>query len=523
MLHHILARIIDTVRPLGEVLYARRRDIFKYGLIFTAVYLFLFITLRYVLPESWTRPLRPVTGVLFAPLGQGGVGDEIRLDVLNVKTLKLSPEQIRPSIEATGTIEFFEKVTIVSKSAGRIEKLYVREGQRVKKGQLLAQIEKLPLQLELRKAKAAMASSRSRLRLSTEKYQNARSGIEIKLKAIEKQTTQVRELKASLDKIRVTYDRKKKLYEQEGLSDEEFETLKTAVISREAKYLMARNDLEMSYVGYRDQDIRKKGLKVAGNSKTRREQIAGINTRIEKAELEVARSGVRSSEAQLHSLKILLKETSIRSPINGIVAARNKSVGEQVAGGAAGGEQGAIMVLVDIDRVYAGVNIREADLARIQEGLELEFKVDVYKNKKFSGKISIISPLIDPKTHTIGIKALVANPGHKLRPGMFIRANLLTGEAATTLRIPAKALLPREKNKAWAFVIKKNRVVKRAVTTGKQRGDRIEILSGLKSGEQIALEKLSQLREGLAVKPRPQNAKQNAAINETPASGADAN
>ena len=368
-------------------------------------------------------------------------------------------------------------MNISSKISGRIERIYVKEGDVVRKGQVVAQIERLSMELEIKKQTASLDAAKSSLKLAQERYDNACRNIEKSFKGIERQITQVRELKAGMDKMRKTYERKKILFDANppGISLEEFETVKTSLISMEARYLMSKKALEISQVGFRDIDIRSKGKSVPTSKTTKFKVLVDINTRIEKAQVNVARSGVKSVQAELNNVRTLLRETRIISPINGVVATLNMSVGEQVRGGAAVNPTEALMVIVDINRVYAVMDIRESELKNIAVKMKFEFTVDAFQDQTFQGRIDIINPLVDGKTHTVTVKSLVQNTGLKPRPGMFMRGKIIIGHPEKVMVMPIKAVQPREGNNAWVFLIKENRVYRTEVETGRQFGDVIEI------------------------------------------------
>jgi len=128
------------------------------------------------------------------------------------------------------------------------------------------------------------------------------------------------------------------------------------------------------------------------------------------------------------------------------------------------------------------------------------FTSDVYEKETFTGRIEIINPVIDPKTHTLEVKALVRNPGFRLRPGMFIRANITSGEAREMILIPTAAIVPGEGEAASVFVIRQNVCYKQAVRLGRQLDNVVEIKEGLNPGDMVAADNVSQLREGLKVR-----------------------
>ncbi len=470
-------------------------------------YILIFVLLG-VIPSQWTKNinsfleksmvLRPIARIFKLENSKSEIVD---LDMLSVKSLLVQPEKKTPIISALGSIEYFEKVDIVSKTSGSIQKIYVKEGEVIHKGQLLVQMETLQLELEQKKNRSQYESAVSTLKLAEEKYEKAKNAVEIREIEVEKRKTQVKELKAELDKIRTTYYGKQALFREHGVSKEEYENTKTAVVAAEAKFLLSKKDLDISQVGFRDEDLKIRGLAIPKEPEKKAKAFVLLNTRIEKAEVDVAVSQVNSAKAALDSTDELLRTTSIRSPIDGIVAFRNKHVGEFVNQGSVTSSEHAIMVLVNISSVYAKLNLKESELKILKKGMSLDFSVDVFPEEKFQGSITVINPIIDPKTHTAEIKALLKNPAMKLKPGMFLRGTVTTGKPEFVILLPSTAISPKEGDNAWVFTIKESLVLKSEVKTGRHFDDKIEIKSGLEVGDIVATEKLSQLKEGTKVKP----------------------
>lgn len=457
------------------------------------------------LPAAWTQPIRGAGELAFAPfhwMGAAPSDGERSKDegfAMEVRALRVTPSEIVPQISSAGEIEYLEKFDIVSKSPGRIEKLFVEEGERVKAGQLLAQIERLPLELQLSRQRANLEAAASQFELAKERYRDARLETEIEYQRIEQQITETKQLRAQLDRTRETFRGREILFNEGAISREEFLQSRQELINREAEYLVARKDLDIARVGFRDQDIRERGLEVPEDPDERTALLIDINTRTQKAERDAAEAQMKAAAAELRSTQVLLNETEIVSPADGMVARRNKSVGEEVAGGSAADSAQAIMVIVKIDRVYAVVNVKETESQAVKTGQTMKFQADVFPDREFTGSVRLISPLVDPKTHTVAVKAMASNPGYTLRPGMFIRGAILTGAPRKAILIPESALQPLEDNRARVFVIREGRVYRTEVQTGKQQEDRVEIESGLEAGDLIAVEKFSLLREGLKV------------------------
>ncbi|MCR9141871.1 MAG: efflux RND transporter periplasmic adaptor subunit [bacterium] len=443
-------------------------------------------------------PVRALPGV-FSFSGGGGADTGGALQEL--KVARAQGEEIEATLESSGEIEYFEKVDIVAKTAGRLDKIFVQKGAIVKSGQALAQLERLPLELQARQQRAAVQGEEAQLRLVEERYANARRGIERREKEISSQRTLVKQLRAVLDKARATFRGQEILHNAGGISREEYETARTELISREADYLRAKKELEILEVGFRDSDLRAAGMTVPSNSMARFKMFVDLNTRTEKAEVDVQRSRVESARAELQNTAKLLDEATLRTPIAGVVATRNASPGEEVRPGGVANSQDALLVVVDISKVYALVNIREADVKNLQPGMKLRFTVDVYPDEEYEGVIKLIDPIVDSQTHTVGVRAELKNPDFKLRPGMFLRGAVVTGEKKQAVLIPAGALQPGDGDQGVVFVVREDRVYRVEVTPGRRREERVEILDGLKADDLVALEKFSLLRDGLKVQP----------------------
>ncbi|MCB1158574.1 MAG: efflux RND transporter periplasmic adaptor subunit, partial [Leptospiraceae bacterium] len=188
----------------------------------------------------------------------------------------------------------------------------------------------------------------------------------------------------------------------------------------------------------------------------------------------------------------------------GVVSERYKSRGVLINAG--GMNSQAIMSLVKIDSVYATFFLNEADASKISVNMEVQIKTDIYPEKEFKGTVKSISPEIDKKTHTARVKVELKNPDYKLKPGMFIRSEVVTGKKEKVILIQSRLIKLLEENVAEVFVLKPTsepgffNVFKVKVKPGKKKEDRIEILDGLKEGDLIAAEHLSRLRDGLKVK-----------------------
>lgn len=419
-----------------------------------------------------------------------------KLTSISMKSLQLTKVQeqsVVDDIENFGEITFFEKVSVSSKVNGKLEKIYIKEGQIVKRGDVLAQVERLPLELTLKQQNAELEMAKTSYTLAQAKYENALKSIEIKLKTIEKAKADLEDKRVSFENTDRILNNKKKLYEAGGVSESELKSIQAQHTTMYTHYKLAQSDLEIQEVGFRDVDLISAGYKVPKNSDERMGLLKKINTKMELAELDAANSRIKQVNANITSTKILLDETTIRSPFVGVVASKNMEAGELIK------PESIIANLISISKVYLVLNIPEKDIRKIKNGQKVKFAVDALENKQFEGIVTNITPVLDLKTRTVAIKILVDNQDKNLMPGMFARATIFTGQKENKKLIPLVSVMEKNEGKGVVYIIKKNIVFKQEVELGKEYKDQIEVTKGLDVGDEVISSGANMVYSGLKV------------------------
>jgi len=168
------------------------------------------------------------------------------------------------------------------------------------------------------------------------------------------------------------------------------------------------------------------------------------------------------------------EEGFIRAPISGFIAKIMIDVGSLIT------PQTLVAIVVDFSRVKVAFNAPEVDASCIAKETKVLVRVDAQPDQTYQAKISEISPVVDPMTRTIGVKAVVDNPRRILKPGMTARVIVSLGEKKDVIVIPEDALLD-----SYLFVVKDSTAQRRDVQVGLIGDDNIEITSGLNQGELI--------------------------------------
>jgi len=214
---------------------------------------------------------------------------------------------------------------------------------------------------------------------------------------------------------------------------------------------------------------------------------------------EAARAGVAAAQAQLDLAQTRLAKALIRAPIDGVVSERNVSVGDYVEnmGGAA-----PMFRIVDarvLELVAAVPSARMADLAL---GQALVFTSDALPGKQFRGQVSFINPAADEASRTVKVKVEVPNADGALKPGLFAKGRIVTGNRAGVLVVPRTALVSWDtaNRTGTVFVLEGETARRRSIKTGAAAGESIEVLEGLQRGELVVTRGGFNLRDGDAVR-----------------------
>ncbi len=183
----------------------------------------------------------------------------------------------------------------------------------------------------------------------------------------------------------------------------------------------------------------------------------------------------------------------VESPLAGVVGRIYVDRGTQV------GPQTPVALVVDMDTVKVELGIPEKYLPAVSPGQNAEIIVDAYPGEKFTGTIVRFAPVVDLATRTAQAEILIANTGHRLKPGMFCRVQL-TIENHDNVPVVLKEAVLGEEPEAYVYVVESGVARKRKVTPGIRRGSDLEITEGLQGGERVVIMGQQRLLDGAAVK-----------------------
>ena len=236
---------------------------------------------------------------------------------------------------------------------------------------------------------------------------------------------------------------------------------------------LSQTDIQIANLE-RDLQRYKELYEVGGISKQQLEQL--------EVQLEVAKSNSSN----------LSENTTLRSPINGVVTQRNFDSGDMPAGI-------HILQIEDFNPVKMLINVSEGLYTKISKGMEVSVSMNVYPDEEFTGKISLIHPTISPVSHTFPVEVTISNSDSRIRPGMFARVNINLGSNEGIIVPDAAVLKQTGSNDRYVFVIKDGVADKKVITVGQHLGTNYEVISGIEAGDEIVVAGASRLSDNQEV------------------------
>ncbi len=211
---------------------------------------------------------------------------------------------------------------------------------------------------------------------------------------------------------------------------------------------------------------------------------------VAQAQLELARAQVLQAEASLRELRVQQEQTRIYSPLEGFVGTRYLDPGALVSPSV------SILSVLHVSRLKTVVPVAEREIQQIRVGLPAEITVDAYPDQIYKGTLTRITPFLNPETRSVDVEIEIANPHHTLKPGMFARVQIDARIPREALSIPRSALLTRGIQKGVYLLNEDMTTVFQSIQIGQIKGDVVEVVEGLKEGDEIVSAGAQSLNEG---------------------------
>lgn len=410
------------------------------------------------------------------------------LDIVKVTEKKLLQE-----LNTFGTVSYSSKNDVTCQVQGTILEIFVEEGDNVSKGQLLAKLNNVQLNIQQEQAENSVTSAEAALFLAETNLLEGKLNVESRLISLEKKEIELKQQELEFEKAKSNLEKNKELLEIGGISLESYEQEKMALSAKQAALDILKKDKSALEIGFRDIDLISNGYTLQEAGEAHRNQLVDLNTRTFQAEVKSAKAALENAKKNLESVKSLKNQLLIYSPCDGILGAKYFEKGEFVP------ENEKIFTLLDISPVHGVFNIQERDMLAVEKGKEIFIEIP---SLMISCKtiISEISPMADSQTGNFTVKAEIQNKDLDIKPGMFLKCSLPRDEGQEYPVIPETALLEQGENNYFVFSVVKGFLVKKDVSFIEKKDGLVWIESGLNFNDQVIDNPSPFLKEGQNVR-----------------------
>lgn len=425
-----------------------------------------------------------------------------------VKVTAAKKEQISQQLSLTADIGPQSSVTIVPKVSGTLEEIKVKLGDRVKEGEVIAKIESREFLLGVKQAEAAFSATQTQWNLvkataQTEFFSNL-AQVQSALKVAQANLDKIRKgaREEEIERVDAAYqqalanaqttekdlNRARDNYEKGAISDQQFDGAQLQFKVAQAGLESAKANLDLIKKGAREEDIKVVEAQVEQTQASLKNLESLEEAKIWEAKIKGVQAQAEQAEVALGLAKIRLEDCTIKAPISGIISKRFVDVGAMV------GPTQPLVSIVDIDTVKLLTHVSDEDLDKVKLTQEVEVKVGTYLNRSYQVKEINISPVMDPLSRKIEVKINISNPDYLLKPGMFPKIKLW-GEKKNVLLVPKGAVVKKE-GKEQVFVVRDNRAYLQKVIVGLEKDGLVQIMKGLKEGDQVVISSQIDLNSG---------------------------
>lgn len=361
-----------------------------------------------------------------------------------IQTTAAQLRQLDRTLSVTGSLSPDETVGVSSEVPGRLTAVLVDFGQDVRKGQVIAELDRQESNLQLERSKAALAQALARL------------GLDPGQEDVRPETTpSIRQAQAQMEDARSKYDNASRLVKSGDISQERFTEMQKAFQMRQAAYEAARDE-----------------------ARTLLASVQALRAEVKLAEKRVA-------------------DATVKAPFDGSVSERMVSPGQYLK------ENTPIVTLVKTNPLRLRLEMPEAAAGAVHIGTTLSFTTDAAPGAEFTAVVNELNPSLDPKSRTLTAEARLRQNDKRLRPGMFVQVQVVLSKGSQAVMVPKRALYTVA-GLTKLFVIKDGKAVEHRVITGQELGGWVEVpRENVNPGDQVATTGLGQLVTGMAVKATP--------------------
>jgi HlyD family secretion protein len=419
-------------------------------------------------PNSW------LIGLLAAGLlGTGAVTYSITqrraaVPDLASMTVPVTAESLRVQIDASGTVQPVQTVNLSPKAAGIVSKLFVEQGDRVRQGQVVAQMENTDIEAQLIQAQAQVDQAKANL-AQTRSGSRPQEIAQAEARVNQAQAG-VADAQAKLSLAEDKQRRNQSLVDQGAISSDRFDEIRSDVNSARANYEQAQANLTEAQ---RSLDLSQSG------------------SRIE--EIQSAEAQLQEAIGSLRAVQVKQEDTLIRAPFSGTITQKFANEGAFVtpttsASEATSATSTAIVALAEGLEIVA--EVPEVDIQQLRVGQQVEIKADAYPDQTFKGRVRLIAPeaVVKQNVTSFQVRIALTSGQNKLLSGMNVDVVFVGNQINSAVVVPTVAIVTDAGKTGVLVPDAQNQPQFRAVTPGVAVGDQTQILEGLQPGEKVFID-----------------------------------
>lgn len=441
---------------------------------------------------------------------------------------------LQETVAVTGDVTAGQDTTVGAKSTGKVVAVYVKEGDQVTQGQVLAQLDLTALLAQMSQARAqvaqataATAQARSAL---VQAERNAAIGPNKSAAAVRQAQAQVRAAQANLNKgingarpeerrqaeaqvasAKSTLEtnqkelaRVKTLVQEGAIAANRLDQQQNLVDTAQAQLDNAQQALRLLQIGTRTEDIQalreqvRQAQEAVRTAKAQQELDPLLQDQVQsaRAQLASAQAGLQTANAAVQIAQQAIEDATIRAPFSG------KVLGKPIQVGTIAGNATAIVRIIGGAGVYFTGQLPSEQIAKVKAGMPVTISADGVAGKTFHGTVSAVSPQADSVGRLFDVRISFNDGLTDVKPGMFARGTI-TVRTINPIAISEDAIL-EDGTKSYVYVIENNKAKRLGVNTGLHQNGYVEV-TGVPQGAQVVVQGKETLSEGAAVKIEPKS------------------